>query len=321
MAEAIVERQDRRAGTLAVHSVERFVFTVPNVEDAVKFYSTFGLDPRVAGNRVDLYAHGHPHCWASIHANGQPKRMQYISFGIYAEDVEPFRARIAKLGIGCEPHPLSDGAGLWLRDPDGTPTQLVVAPKVSPSLAPQPTPKPVVRPGVGAAPPRSKASAVRPRRLSHVLRFTPDVSRMIRFCEDVLGLRLSDRSGDLVAFLHTPHGSDHHLVAFVKSEAPGLHHSSWDVGSIDEVGWGAETMRAAGYQNGWGVGRHVLGSNYFYYAQDPWGSFAEYSFDIDHVPVDLDWKSGDHPPDDSFYMWGPAVPDYFVANTEAPRAG
>ena len=35
-----------------------------------------------------------------------------------------------------------------------------------------------------------------------------------------------------------------------------------------------------------GVGRHVLGSNYFYYVQDPWGSFAEYSYDIDFVPAD-----------------------------------
>ena len=141
---------------------------------------------------------------------------------------------------------------------------------------------------------------------------------MIGFCEEVLGLRLSDRSGDFVAFLHGAHGSDHHLVAFVKSDAPGLHHSSWDVGGLDEVGWGGERMRAAGYGRGWGVGRHVLGSNYFYYVGDPWGSFAEYSFDIDHVPHDLEWQSGDHHPDDSFYLWGPPVPDYFVVNTESP---
>jgi len=42
---------------------------------------------------------------------------------------------------------------------------------------------------------------------------------------DVLGLRLSDRSGDLVAFMHGIHGSDHHMIAFVKSDGPGLHQS------------------------------------------------------------------------------------------------
>jgi catechol 2,3-dioxygenase-like lactoylglutathione lyase family enzyme len=136
----IVERQDRRPGVLGVHSLERFVFSVPNVEDAVKFYTAFGLDPRVTGNRVDLYAHGHPHCWGSIHANGQPKKLQYVSFGCYADDYDRFAARVKQLGIGCEPHPLSDGQGIWLKDPDGTPTQIVVAVKVSPSDRSVPTP-------------------------------------------------------------------------------------------------------------------------------------------------------------------------------------
>jgi hypothetical protein len=142
---------------------------------------------------------------------------------------------------------------------------------------------------------------------------------MVAFHEQMLGTRLSDCSGDGIAFVHGVHGSDHHLVAFAKSHAPGLHHSSWDVGSVDEVGLGAENMRAAGHANGWGVGRHVLGSNYFYYVQDPWGSFCEYSYDIDFVPADLDWKSGDHPPEDSFYLWGPSVPEYFITNHEFPQ--
>ncbi|AJX00610.1 2,3-dihydroxybiphenyl dioxygenase domain protein [Burkholderia gladioli] len=75
-------------------------------------------------------------------------------------------------------------------------------------------------------------------------------------------------------------------------------------------------MRNAGYLEGWGVGRHVLGSNYFYYVRDPWGSFAEYSFDIDYVPNDIDWPSANHAPEDSLYVWGPAVPDYFFTNFE-----
>ena len=67
-------------------------------------------------------------------------------------------------------------------------------------------------------------------------------------------------------------------------------------------------MKAQGYTQGWGVGRHVLGSNYFYYVQDPWGSWAEFSYGIDFVPADVEWPAADHPPEDSFYVWGPAVP-------------
>jgi hypothetical protein len=42
-------------------------------------------------------------------------------------------------------------------------------------------------------------------------------------------------AGDGVCFMHGIHGSDHHLLAFAKSSATGLHHCSWDVGSIEEI--------------------------------------------------------------------------------------
>ena len=308
----------RRSGVTAVHSVGRVVFSVPDIEPAEKFYTAFGLNVKRTGQRLDLYTQGHEHCWMSVVANGQPKALQYVSFGIFAEDENTFQQKIQALGIACAPHPLSSGDGLWLRSPDGMPMQLLVADKVSPSGK---TPWNPARPPArsdAAAQARSQCPKVFPRWLSHVLLFTPDVARMLRFCDDVLGLRLSDRSGDLVAFMHTPHGSDHHLLAFVKSSHPGLHHTSWDVGSLDEVGEGSEQMRTAGYVEGWGVGRHVLGSNYFYYARDPWGSFAEYSFDIDFVSPATDWVAGDYAPEDSFYLWGPAVPDWFVVNAELP---
>lgn len=305
----------RRPDVLGVHSLDRFVFSVPDLAEAERFYRAFGLDARTQGSRLDLYTEGHQHCWGCVHGNGKPKRLQYLSFGAYEEDFDALAKRFEANGA-VSPHALSDGSGVWTRDPDGTPVRLVVAPKVSPSAKAHATAPPSVAPGKGAAPSRKTAPRVRPRHLSHVLLFTPDVQRQISFCTGTLGLRLSDRSGDIIAFLHGPHASDHHLVAFAKSDAPGLHHSSWDVGSFDDVGLGAELMKTQGYAKGWGVGRHVLGSNYFYYVQDPWGSWAEYSYDIDFVPATLDWPAGDHPPEDSFYIWGPTVPDDFVVNRE-----
>ena len=110
--------------------------------------------------------------------------------------------------------------------------------------------------------------------------------RSVRFYSEALGLRLSDHSGDIIAFLHGAHASDHHLIAFAKSDGPGLHHSSWDVATFDDVGLGMQQMIDRGHSARWGVGRHVLGSNYFRYVRDPWGSFAEYSYDIDFIPAD-----------------------------------
>src|SRR3546814_1019528 len=73
-----------------------------------------------------------------------------------------------------------------------------------------------------------------------------------------------------------------------------MHHQSWDVGSIQEVGLGSGQMARAGFTRGWGLGRHVLGANYFYYVRAPRGSYSEYSADIDFIPADCEWTAGDH---------------------------
>ena len=311
------DKHPARADWHGVHSLDRFVFTVPDLEEARRFYDAFGLELRREGDRLDLYTEGHPHAWGAIFEAPGRKKLQYLRFGCFAEDLDALAARADRLGIPrCDPHPLGNAEGLWLQHPDGYPVQVAIAAKTMVDVRSEPVVAPPVPVGTGASLNRSRIPKVRPRRMSHVLLFSPDVPRAAAFYENALGLRLTDRSLDIIAFLHGAHGSDHHLLAIAKSEGPGLHHSSWDVGSIDEVGRGMEQMLTAGYKRGWGVGRHVLGSNYFYYVQDPWGSFSEYSFDIDYVPGDYDWKSADHPPEDSFYAWGPEVPGDFVTNHE-----
>ena len=307
----------RRDGVTAVHSLDRFVFSVPDLDLAERFYTQFGLDARRDGDRLDLYTFGHPHRWGSIAAAPGRKKLQYLSFGVYAEDIEALARQLERLKIPRAPaHPFADRDGIWVSDPEGVAVQLVVAEKVSPAAPPPQAKAALHPPGQGAAPTRSAAGKVRPGRLSHVLLFTSDVPRSVHFYADALGLRLSDQSGDIIAFMHGAHASDHHMLAFAKSGGPGYHHSSWQVGSIDEVGVGMDTMIGHGHTHGWGVGRHVIGSNYFAYVQDPWGSFAEYSYDIDFIPADVEWKAGDYPPEDSFYVWGPPPPDYFIVNHE-----
>ena len=88
------------------------------------------------------------------------------------------------------------------------------------------------------------------------------------------------------------------------------------VGSVDEIALGAAHMRDSGWQMGWGLGRHVIGSNYFYYTRDPWGSFAEYYHDLDYIPEECAWVPRDFPEEDSLYVWGPPLPQEFVENSE-----
>lgn len=300
---------------LGVHSLDHFVLAVPDLAVADGFYRAFGLDVGEAGNALALKTFGHDHRWASV-VEGPRKRLHHVSFGCFAQDLPSLQARVEANGVEIlDPPPGFESNGFWLRDPAGVLVEVKVAPKVSPnhkmsgvwSSSPE---------GVAGAPVRHDAPAVRPRRLSHMLVFTTDIDRAIAFYTDNLGLRLSDRSG-IVAFMHGVHGSDHHILAFAQSSAPGIHHSSWDVAGIDEIGLGAMTMADKGFTRGWGFGRHVLGSNYFHYVQDPWGSFTEYSCDIDYIPATQDWQAGNHRPEDSFYLWGPKPPEDFAVNQEA----
>ena len=306
----------KRPDVLAVHSIDHFGLEVPDLEEARRFYDAFGLDVKDEADGLSLYAFDSPHRWARLF-EADAKRLQFISFGIFAEDETAFSAHLDDHGVErIEPPVVTDATGIWIAGFDGLPLNIRVAEKVSPSQKSK-FETLSVGPGESSAIFNSAAPKTRPRGLSHFAIYTSDVSAATEWYEKVLGLRLSDGSGPVVAFLHGAHGSDHHLLALVGSTHCGLHHSSWDVGSFQEVGLGSAQMMRAGYTKGWGVGRHVLGSNYFYYASDPWGSHAEFSADIDFIPADCDWPSkADHAPEDSFYLWGPGVPEGFVDNTE-----
>lgn len=305
----------RRPGHLGVHSIDHFCLTIPDQAEARTFFEAFGLDVRVERDELALYCHDHPQRWGRLR-QGARKRLQYLSFAAFDDDMPRMREHLAGMGIELLSAPEGcDQQGLWFKDPAGT---LI---EVRPAARCAPTEKSsfVVHsagPGERGTVNRSQAPRVRPRRLAHIAIFTDDVDRAVEFYCQALGLRLSDRSADIVAFLHGAHGSEHHLLALVKSGGPGLHHSSWDIGSVQEIGLGSKQMQEAGYDRAWGVGRHVLGANYFYYVRDPWGSHAEYSADMDYIPADLDWQGSDQPVEDSMYLWGPSVPEDFVTNFE-----
>lgn len=301
----------------AIHSIDHFTLEVPDLDEARRFFTAFGLEVEQSGNGIALQASDSDHIWGRM-LPGPRKRLAYVCFNCFEEDYESLRDKLAKASVAPPYEAALYADGVWVFDADGNRVQVRIGPKTSPTAPrarPGASPRQAGERGVAAG--RREADKIFPTRLSHILLFTPDVSSQVRFYEDLLGLRLSDRSGEIIAFLHGVHGSDHHLVAFAKSPAPGWHHSSWDVASVEEVGLGWMQMQAAGYARGWGLGRHVLGSNYFCYVQDPWGSFCEYSAGIDFVAAEQTWQAADHPVEDALYLWGPPPPTDFTRNSEA----
>ncbi|MGU7782758.1 VOC family protein [Burkholderia sp. PU8-34] len=299
-----------------VHSIDHFALDVPNLADARHFLSAFGFELDERDGQILLRTPSSRQVWARIR-QGERKRLAYLSLNCFADDFLPLCEQVLNAG-GRAASPAAGAAegGFWFEDPDGNLLQLKAGEKTTPACKPLECREAGPRRLRGSRF-RKDAPQVRPTRLSHVLMFTPDIARAIGFYERALGLRLSDGCTGIVAFLHGRHGSDHHLIAFAQGDAKGWHHSAWDVPTVDDVGLGKMQMQQAGYTQGWGVGRHVLGSNYFQYVRDPWGSYWEYSADIDYVDAGTEWPSrGDHPPEDSLYLWGPDVPAYFFENTE-----
>ena len=240
---------------LGVHSLDHFVLAVPDLAPAQRFYSDFGLDVQAAGDALGLKTASHDQHWGVV-VEGKRKKLHHLSFGCYSDDLPYLQERAEANGVALVDPPKGfESNGFWFQDPAGLLIEIRVAAKVSParktpgtwSSSPE---------GVAGAPVRAKAPTVRPRRLSHVLVFTPDMDRSLAFYANIVGLRLSDRS-DRVAFMHAIHGSDHHILAFAQSSAPGLHHCSWDMSRIDDIGLGAMHMAGKGYSEGWGLGRHV----------------------------------------------------------------
>ncbi|MDB6060599.1 MAG: metapyrocatechase 2 [Verrucomicrobiaceae bacterium] len=307
----------RRPNLLGVHSLDHFSIAVPDLSQAADFYDAFGLVTKAEGSSLALQTHGSDHSWGKL-VEGPKKQLHHLSFAAYADDLPRFKERLEQRGIKLLSPPVGlESDGLWFHGHDGVLTEICVADKSSPDVASVFGPGDTESPARGTYS-RSKAPRVYPRRMSHVAIFTPDVGGAIAFYSDVLGLRLSDRSADIVAFLHGVHGSDHHMIALVKSGNSGFHHCSWDIGSAHEVGLGASHMAGRGHDRGWGLGRHVLGSNYFHYVRDPWGSYSEYSAGMDYVPSSVDWQGTDQPVEDAMFLWGPNPPEDFAHNYETP---
>ena len=305
-----------------IRSLLHVGMTVPDIEVGRAFYELFGLQPRIAGSDLVLRCEGRAQDQLRL-IEGARKRLSYVSLGTNDSGFATLERRLREASVPLASSPFGDVDGLWFQDPHGDWVNVQAA-EPAPSLLP---PGPEVnapgryrRIGSRACDPASLQKRARPRRLGHLIKFSPDVNRSVDFYTRVLGLKLSDRAGDILAFLRGSAGGDHHLLAFAKSTHTGLHHLSFEVGDIDEIELGAQTLLRAGYRDGFGLGRHIGGSNYFHYIRDPWNSLAEYFWDIDVIPEDdSDWRAMDVTPEELTAVWAATPPPpEFGLNFELP---
>jgi catechol 2,3-dioxygenase-like lactoylglutathione lyase family enzyme len=144
-----------------------------------------------------------------------------------------------------------------------------------------------------------------------VIYTTPDIDSSSRFLGEVLGFKLSDRVPDVIEFHRCSH--DHHNIGLINAPVPYFHHSSWQVDDVDQIGHAAMRLIAVDPdRHVWGLGRHFLGSNFFWYMCDPAGNYAEYFADLDQIADDAEWLAKTWDPEKALCAWGPPVPEKFL---------
>ena len=309
---------------MAVLGALSFTLEVPDVAPGVRFYTDAGLVADVAGDVARLRCEGQDRDSIVLLGGFPRKRLHHIS--LRADDLDGIAAAAPAHGgrVVAAPDGFEDN-GLWVEDPHGMLIHLserASDPELTAAATPFEVNAPgrVVRKRRSAVLPQSAYLPARPLRLGHILVFSPDVPESVAFMEGALGMGLADRAQDIIAFTCAKKDSDHHVVAFAKSPGVGFHHASFQVGDPDEVGRGGRALLDKSGRGDWGFGRHTIGSNFFHYIQDPWGSWFEYFSDMDHIDDYSLWTPTNYGMEDSLASWGPAVPHDFVHNYEKDDA-
>jgi catechol 2,3-dioxygenase-like lactoylglutathione lyase family enzyme len=126
-------------------------------------------------------------------------------------------------------------------------------------------------------------AVIRPRTLSHVVYFVPDVAKAERFYVERLGFRCTDRFLHLGPFLRPAGSLDHHCLFMIQTPAfmKGCEHFTFHLGGPTEVMQAGERFVKRGHESFWGPGRHKFGSNWFWYFNSPFKCHVEYDADMD----------------------------------------
>jgi catechol 2,3-dioxygenase-like lactoylglutathione lyase family enzyme len=139
----------------------------------------------------------------------------------------------------------------------------------------------------------------RPRSLGHIVLYVPDLDAARDFYIERLGFRLTDSYRSRSCFLRAQGSHDHHNLFLIKKEdiPGGLHHIEFHVGDFNEVMMGGRRLTEKGWKTYVGPGRHVLGSNYFWYFKTPCGGSLELACDMDYVTDDWEAKEWEYSTD------------------------
>lgn len=292
---------------MALHRLSSVTIGVPNVAETIVYYADFGLTPEADG------------WFATTHGGSQlrvvhapTRRLIELRVGADdADDTDRVAANLKRLGVAATRDQHSVTA---VENATGVRVTVEIAARLNQASTPATKyngPGRVERHGC-RAPGVLRTERVMPRKLGHAVIGTTDLVATQSFFIDGLGFKVTDLIKDTGAFLRC--STDHHNVLALEAPVAFLHHTSWQVDDIDDVGRGATAMlQDHPERHVWGLGRHHAGSNFFWYLKDPAGNFSEYYSDMDCIFDDQLWTPETLEGARGLFSWGPPPPASFLA--------
>lgn len=291
---------------MPMHRISSITLGVPDLDSTAEFYTDFGLTP------LGDYRFATSDGGEQLKLKHSPVR-RLLEYGVGVDDADDIRSASSRLSAMDIGHNVSDerlsvfdeGSGVTI---SMTPlARYDQTPPVSPEYN---APGLVVRHNE-RAPGSMRKDQVRPRKLGHVVLGTTDIERTEQIVLEGLGFKITDTIRNVGHFVRC--STDHHNLMVQRAPFRFMHHTSWQVDDVDEVGRGAAKMLEADERRHvWGLGRHNVGGNFFWYLRDPAGNFAEYYSDLDVIDDDEAWApevfGGRH----SLAAWGPSMPPSFL---------
>lgn len=297
---------------MALHRLTGITVGVPDPAAVAPFYREFGLAETAPGTFATA-------------ASGEQLRLLpatrrgLVELGIGADspdDLARIARSLATLGVTAA----HDATALQAYEPvTGLAVTVTVVPRL---VVPEPARPTCNAPGRVERANRPadgvlRDEPVRPLKLSHVAIASPDHRATTRFFTEGFGFVVSD-APPFGAFMRC--SDDHHNLAVQEGPGTFLHHTAWEVADVDEVGRGGSAMVGADpSRHVWGLGRHAIGSNFFWYLCDPAGNFAEYVSDLDRI---TDSDAYAPPPWGGMQYvraWSPPLPPEFLAPKDLPE--
>jgi catechol 2,3-dioxygenase-like lactoylglutathione lyase family enzyme len=292
---------------MGLHRLTSITLGVPDVAASTAFFHDFGLSgdaghlaTRDGGEQIELVPSA---------------RRTLTRLGIGADDSDDLgriATRVERTGLGSMSY--TSDERLVLGEPvTGLAIEITLAPRYPSALGPHTFNRPGAEAERWNVPAESvmTAAPVAPSNLTHVVYGTPDQPTTLRFFTEVLGFEISDQVPGIIAF--TRCGEVHHNVALQTAPVAFPHHVAFEVDDIDDVVRGGQRMVDIDPERHmWGVGRHAIGSNWFWYLRDPSGTFVEYTADIDRISAQDLYRPKDWQGHEFLYSFGPPTPAEFL---------